>query len=182
MTRAGRISRRKAAPNGSSPVCGTHLASVEDQSEPITSEAHIDATLGTQPTDCVTNSPRIAGHYFAAAVGEIGNSDTLGFAPIKLRADRGVADLGPPASAYNGSADCSAVADVHIHAPQRAALVADRDHVRNIEKLGTIGRDAISDRRRSYGMFDWVSLEANAANRNRFSHRHHSTVANRPSW
>jgi hypothetical protein len=117
------------------------------------------------------NWPRMSCDEFAAAMSEIGDSDPLGLAPIKLYVDRAMADRSAPAPTNDWPSDARAI-HVHIYAAQRAAPIGEPDHVGNIEEADAICRDAISDGRRANGVFDRERLKADAGDSNRFLQWH----------
>jgi hypothetical protein len=171
MTRTRTISRG-LTPNDRCRHYEVNLATAYNHPEPIASDVRVNATLGTQPAECLMNWPRMSGDDFAAAVSEIGDSDPLGLAPIKLYADRAMADRSAPVPTNDWPSDARAIVHVQIYAAQRAAPIAESDHVGNIEEADAICRDAISDGRRANGVFDRERLKADAGEGNRFLQWH----------
>src|SRR5260370_39639697 len=100
MTGARAISRG-SSPNDPSRGWEAHLAIVQNQPQPITSDAGVNTALGTEPADCLTKLPRVSGDDFAAALGKIRDCDPLVLAPVKLCSDRGMANHSAPAPANN---------------------------------------------------------------------------------
>jgi hypothetical protein len=111
MTGARTISRGPSLidPSGG---CEAHLAIVQNQPQPITSDAGVNTAFVTESADFLTNLPRISSHDFASAMGEIGNCDPLGLAPVKLCSDRGVANPSASTPANNWPGDRSAITEV----------------------------------------------------------------------
>jgi hypothetical protein len=73
-----------------------------------------------------------------------------------------------PAPTTDWPSDACAIAHVQIYTAQRAAPIAESDHVGNIEEPDTICRHTISDGRRANGVLDRERLKADAGDSNRF--------------
>src|SRR5262249_53161173 len=125
------------------------LATIENQSQPVTGDPRVYTALSTQSMDSMTDSLPVASHDFAAAVGKEGGSDLLLSAPVKLRSNRGVADQNLSAPAHQRAIDRRAVAHVQAHVLQRTTPIADRDHIGSVEQASTTGGNAVTDGWRS---------------------------------
>jgi hypothetical protein len=112
---------------------------------------------------------------------ETGNSDPLGLAPVQLCSDRAMANHRAPAPMNDLPSDACAIAHAQIYTAQRAAPIAESDHLGNIEEPDTICRHTISDGRRANGVLDRERLKADAGDSNRFLQRHDPAVGNRPA-
>ena len=122
---------------GGSTAPATSPRPLKGKSKAVIGDACLDAMLLAKGPDAGRDTPSVAFHDSAAAMGEDRAIDTFLLAPGKLRRNRRMPDQRAAARPHHRARDASSVSDIEVEvdAAQRLALFVNCRQVGNIEEF-----------------------------------------------